>query len=420
MLILLRLIRESYILAIQSLVANKLRTILSLLGITIGIFAIIFVLTTVDSMERTIRESMQSLGKSTIFIQKWPWGYGGEYHWWEYVNRPQVSYEEMQELQDRIRGDEAMAFMASTSKTVEYRDNNIANISVLGVSYEYNKLEKLNIREGRYFSSSESSLGSNVAILGYDIAQQLFPNANAIGKNIRIFGRKLTVIGYIEKMGMDNFGMSTDEQVIIPIMYLRSSIDLRNNDMNQSIMTRPAENVDAAMFKGELKAAMRNMRSIRPDEKDNFAINEVDVASENLARLFSTINIVGWFIGGISIFIGGFGIANIMFVSVKERTKIIGIQKALGSKNYFILLQFLFEAIILSIIGGLVGLFLVWLATLLLADVQLFNMAFNLYLDQSNIILGLSVSIIVGIFSGIIPAVQASRMNPVEAIRTGN
>ena len=371
-------------------------------------------------MERTIRESMQSLGKSTIFIQKWPWGYGGEYQWWEYINRPMVSYEEMQELQDRIRGDEAMAFMANTSKTVEYRDNNISNISVLGVSYEYNQLEKLKIREGRYFSPSESSLGSNVAILGYDIAEKLFPNATAIGKNIKIFGRKLTVVGYIEKMGMDNFGMSTDEQVIIPVMYLRSIIDLRNNRMNQSIMTRPAEGIDAAMFKGELKAAMRNMRSIRPDEKDNFAINEVDVASKNLASLFSTISIVGWFIGGISIFIGGFGIANIMFVSVKERTKIIGIQKALGSKNYFILLQFLFEAIILSIIGGLVGLFLVWLTTLLLADVQLFNMAFKLYLDQANIILGLSVSIVVGIFSGIIPAIQASRMNPVEAIRTGN
>ncbi|MCF8217702.1 MAG: ABC transporter permease [Bacteroidales bacterium] len=420
MLIILRLIRESYIFAIQSLIANKLRTILSLLGITIGIFAIIFVLTTVDSMERTIRESMQSLGKSTIFIQKWPWGYGGEYHWWEYVNRPMVSYEEMQELQDRVRGDEAMAFMASTSKTVEYRDKNISNITIMGVSYEYNQLESINIREGRYFTPSESSLGSNMAILGHDVADKLFPGTSAIGKSIKIFGRKLTVIGYIEKMGMDNFGMSTDKQVLVPVMYLRSIMDLRNNSMNQSIMTRPAEGVDAAMFKGELKAAMRNMRSIRPDEKDNFAINEVDVASKNLASLFSTISVVGWFIGGISIFIGGFGIANIMFVSVKERTKIIGIQKALGSKNYFILLQFLFEAIILSVIGGLVGLFFVWLTTLLLADIQFANIEFKLYLDQSNIILGLTVSIIVGIFSGIIPAIQASRMNPVEAIRTGN
>lgn len=420
MLILVRLIRESYAFAIQSLVSNKLRTILSLLGITIGIFAIIFVLTTVDSMERTIRDSMQSLGKSTIFIQKWPWGYGGEYHWWEYVNRPRVSYEEMQELQDRIQGDEAIAFMANTSKTIEYRDKNISDISISGVSFKYNKLENLNIKQGRYFTPSESSLGSNVAILGYDVADQLFPNTSPVGKTIRVFGRKLTVIGYIEKMGMDNFGMSTDEQVITPVMFLRNVVDLQNNPMSQSIMTRAREDIDPDMFKGELKAAMRNIRSIRPDEKDNFAINEVDVASKNLNNLFSTVSIVGWFIGGIAIFIGGFGIANIMFVSVKERTKIIGIQKALGSKNYFILLQFLFEAVILSIIGGLVGLFFVWLTTLILADIQFANIEFNLYLDQANIILGLTVSLIVGVFSGIVPAFQASRMNPVEAIRTGN
>lgn len=419
--ILLRLIRESYLFAIQALVSNKLRTLLSLLGITIGIFAIIFVLTTVDSMEKTIRDSMQSLGKSTIFIQKWPWGYGnGEYQWWEYMNRPQVSYEDLRELQDRVSGAKALAFISSSQKTVEYRERNISDVSIVGVSHDYNKIESITIQQGRYFTASESRLGSNVVILGYDIAKGLFPRSSPVGKKVDIFGRKLTVIGYIEKKGMNNFGMSPDEQILCPVNFLRTVVNLRYFGSNQSIMTRPADNVPAQVYIGELRAAMRSIRSLKPGEKDNFAINEVDVASENLDQLFSSISVIGWFIGGISIFVGIFGIANIMFVSVKERTKIIGIQKALGSKNYFILLQFLFEAIILSVIGGLLGLFFVWLITLLLSDIQFADIEFKLYLNQANIMLGLFVSIIGGMVAGIAPAFQAARMNPVEAIRTGN
>lgn len=418
--IIFRLIRESYLFAIQALVGNKLRTVLSLLGITIGIFAIIFVLTTVDSMEKTIRDSMQSLGKSTIFIQKWPWGYGGEYQWWEYMNRPQASYDEMKQIQERINGAEAFAYIASTRKPIKYRDRSINNATVMGVSHDYNKLESITLQEGRYFTHSESQLGTNVVLMGHDIANRLFKGTTPIGKQITLSGHKLTVIGFLEKKGMNNFGMSPDEQLLIPVNFLRSILSLRNSEMNQSIMTRPDEGISTKFFKGELKAIMRSIRSIRPDEKDNFAINEVDVASENLSKMFSTINVVGWFIGGISIFVGGFGIANIMFVSVRERTKIIGIQKALGSKNYFILLQFLFESVILSAIGGILGLFFVWIITLLLADIRLAGMEFTLYLNQGNILLGLFVSVVVGIMAGIAPAMQAARMNPVEAIRTGN
>ncbi len=418
--IILRLIRESYLFAIQALFGNKLRTLLSLLGITIGIFAIIFVLTTVDSMEKTIRNSMESLGKSTIFIQKWPWGYGGEYQWWEYINRPEPDLQEMRELQERVHGAEAMAFMASTSKTLEYRNNNVEQVVLIGISHDYNKIEDITLEQGRYFTRSESRLGSNVIILGHDIATGLFPRSEPVGKEIEVFGRKLSVIGAIEKKGLNNFGMSPDEQAYIPVNFLRTVVDLRRGNFGQAIMTRPGENVPSDMFIGELKATMRAVRSIKPDEKDDFAVNEVDVASKNLSQLFSSISVIGWFIGGISIFVGMFGIANIMFVSVRERTKIIGIQKALGAKNYFILLQFLFEAIILALLGGLLGLFLVWVITVILADIKIADIEFALYLNRSNIMLGLFVSIVAGILAGIIPAFSAARMNPVEAIRTGN
>ncbi len=418
--IILRLIRESYLFALQALFGNKLRTLLSLLGITIGIFAIIFVLTTVDSMEKTIRSSMESLGKSTIFIQKWPWGYGGEYQWWEYVNRPEPDLQEMRELKDRVHGADAMAFLASTSRTVQYRENNVEQVTVIGISHDYNKIEDITMQRGRYFTRNESRLGSNVIILGYDIASALFPRSNPVGKEVEVFGRKLTVIGSIEKKGLNNFGMSPDQQAYIPVNYMRTVVDLRRGNFGQAIMTRAGENIPSGMFIGELKAAMRAIRSIKPDEKDNFAVNEVDVASRNLSQLFSSISVIGWFIGGISIFVGMFGIANIMFVSVRERTRIIGIQKALGAKNYFILLQFLFEAIILALLGGLLGLFLVWVITVILADIKIAEVEFTLYLNRSNIMLGLFVSIIAGILAGIIPAFSAARMNPVEAIRTGN
>lgn len=418
--IIFRLIRDSSKFAIQSLTNNKLRTILSLLGITIGIFAIIFVLTTVDSMEKTIKDSMRSLGRSTIFIQKWPWGFGGEYQWWEYMNRPVVSLQEMQQLQTRVNGAEAFAFLAGTNGSPKYRDRYISRVDVLGISHDYNRLEDLNMKQGRYFTLAENQRGGNVSLLGFDIASELFPNSNPVGKQISLYGRKITVIGVIEKKGLSNFGDSPDEQILLPINYFRTIFDLQNESLNPTIMTRARKEVPLDFFNGELKAVLRSLRSLAPNEKDNFAINEVNVASENLNKMFNTISLVGWFIGGIAIFVGGFGIANIMFVSVKERTKIIGIQKAIGAKNYFILLQFLFESIILSLIGGLLGLIFVWISTLLLADINVGGMEFALYLNQSNIILGLTVSITVGILAGITPALQAARINPVEAIRTGN
>ncbi|MCX6251831.1 MAG: ABC transporter permease [Bacteroidetes bacterium] len=413
MLLLLRLIRESYLFAFQAIAVNKVRTLLSLLGITIGIFCIISVFTIFDSMAISIRENIASLGSNTLYIQKWPWAMGGDYPWWKYWQRPEASLEDMRELQKRSSLAEYSAFVTAVNKTVKYQGNYAENVAILGVSQDYNEVSAFEIGEGRYLSPTESSSGKNVAVIGADLATDLFRDSDPIGRTIKVFGRNIEIIGVTKKAGEDMFGESNDRRLMIPINYFKTLIDLRDVGATIIVKAKPLVSNEALM--DELTGIMRSIRKLKPTADDNFAINQTSIITKGFESLFSVIGTVGWIIGGFSLLVGGFGIANIMFVSVKERTSIIGIQKALGAKNYFILLQFLFEAIFLSIIGGIVGLLLVFTLTQIISH----GFDFHLTLTAGNIILGISVSAIIGLVSGIIPAFSASRLDPVEAMRTG-
>ncbi len=411
--LLLRLIRESYLFAFQAIIVNKLRTLLSLLGITIGIFAVITVFTIVDSMENSIRKNIESLGDNVLFVQKWPWSFGSDYPWWKYLNRPVATLDEMDELEQRLNGAEALAFMINATKTIKYQEKSLENIVVMCVSQDYEKAMTVNINDGRYFTTSESFGGKGVAIIGATVASDLFSNVDPIGKTIKVFGRNVQVIGVLQKEGSDMFGNSSDNQVILPVAFVSNIIDTKWEGYNPLIIAKAKKGVSNDELRDEITGAMRSIRKLKPGAEDNFAINETSLLTKGFEQLFSILSIAGWIIGGFSLLVGGFGIANIMFVSVRERTPIIGIQKALGAKNYFILLEFLFEAIILSLIGGLVGLLLVWLGTLLVSG----GFDMDLSLTTGNIILGLSVSFTIGLISGAIPAWIASRLNPVVAIR---
>lgn len=414
MLLFVKLIKESWVSALHSMVVNKLRTFLSLLGITIGIFAIISVFTVVDSLENSIRTSIKSLGDNVLFVQKWPWEFGSDYPWWKYMNRPVPDLKELYVIQKRVQGAEASALTVSGSRTLKHLNNSIENAVVLAVTQDFNKAMTLEISEGRYFSFSEMNGGKNVAIIGSSIAENLFPYESPLGKTFKISGRNVSVIGISKKKGEDNFGSNPDEQVILPISFVKEIINIKSEEANPFIVVKAKPFVSNEELRDELTGVLRSLRKLKPNAEDNFAINETSLLTKGFESLFSIITFAGWFIGGFSLLVGGFGIANIMFVSVNERTHIIGIQKSLGAKNYFILFEFLFEAILLSLTGGIFGLLIVLGGSVIATKV----MDMNLLLTTSNVIFGITISVVIGIISGLLPAYNASKLNPIDAIRT--
>ncbi|MDT8392790.1 MAG: ABC transporter permease [Bacteroidales bacterium] len=407
-----RLLRESYIFAIHELMVNKTRTILTLLGITIGIFSIISVLTVFDSLENSMRKGIDSLGSNVLFIQKWPWAMGGgDYAWWKYYQRPEPSLKDLREIQHRSTASEGSAMFVEVQRNVHYQSNRIEDVSVMAITHDFSRIMPMEISMGRYFTNLESNSGKNVVILGADIAENLFSTLDPVGRKVKIFNQKLEVIGVLKKEGEDLFGNTSDEQVLIPMNYARTVLDI--NNISTTIVVRAKSYVSNAELMDELTGIMRSVHKLKPSAENDFAINETDIISQSFDQLFGIIALVGWIIGGFSLIVGGFGIANIMFVSVRERTNIIGIQKSLGAKNFFILIQFLFEAVFLSLIGGFVGLLLVYAGSYIGTNI----LGFEIILTWNKIILGLATSSVIGLLAGYIPALMASRLDPVEAMR---
>lgn len=415
MLIYLRVLKESFNFAINALINNKLRTFLSLLGVTIGIFSIIAVLAAVDSLEREIRGSMSSLDVSTMVVARYSFG-PTEIPQWKREQFPDVTYGEYEYLRDNVPGIEAASFsMNVASESIKYGDRTANSVGIATSTHEYYDIEALQLEEGRFFNEAESASGANVIVLGNEIANTLFEGANPIGKQVRLYGRRFNVIGYLEKQGASMFG-SHDTNVFIPVNVTRQIYGDNNRFTWPQIVIKPEEGVDDGELMAMLSQRLRNYRGLRPDDIDNFFVNQLKGFTEFIDNITGQMNFIGLIISGFSLLVGGFGIANIMFVSVKERTNLIGIQKSLGAKNKFILFQFLFEAVILAIIGGLIGLFFVWIVSLIASQ---FTGDFNFVLSPWNMFIGTAVSAVIGLISGIIPAISASKLDPVEAIRTG-
>lgn len=409
------LFAESIRFAFHALVVNKLRTILSLLGVTIGIFAIISVFTIVDSLERSIRTSVQALGDNVIYVQKWPWAGGSDFPWWKYFKRPLPEYEEADKIRARSNYAEAVCFGASVGTNVQYRSNVVEEAGVFGVEYSYKDVWNFDIVNGRYFTESEMKSGVNYGIVGWEIAKNLFPSEDPIGKEIKVQGRKVVVIGVFDKEGTTLIGNSRDELVVVPYLFLERIANVRSENSGPLIMVKAKPDISADQLNEELRGIMRSIRRLAPRVEDDFALNQISLLSQGLQMTFGVLNIAGWIIGGFSILVGGFGIANIMFVSVKERTNQIGIQKALGAKNFFIMLQFLFESVALCVLGGVLGLILVFGLSYIVTQA----LDFDIMLSMGNIVLGLVISIAIGLISGFVPANTAALMDPVEAIRSG-
>ncbi len=410
--IFLHLLKESLYFAFNSLIVNKLRTFLSLLGITIGIFAIISVFTVIDSLEMSIRNSISRLGDNVVYVQKWPWVRDANFKWWNYLNRPVPKLKEKDEILRRSHLAQAATFSIQTRKNIQYKDNSADNVTIICATHDYENIRSFEIAQGRYFSLFESNSGKNKAIIGAVIAEKLFPDSDPIGKTIKIVGHRVNIIGVYKKEGSDPFNISADEQILLPINFARNMFDVKNERLNPMIMVKSKAGISSNELIDELKGIMRSIRRVKPAEDDNFALNQSSFISQAFDSLFGVLDVAGIIIGGFSILVGGFGIANIMFVSVKEQTKLIGIQKALGAKNYFILLQFLYESVILTLLGGILGLLIIYSGTLIVSAA--YDMDFDM--TTGNIVAGILISVSIGIISGIVPAYKAARLNPVEAI----
>ncbi|MGB0170821.1 MAG: ABC transporter permease [Flavobacteriales bacterium] len=407
-----RLFVESFVQAWQSLVTNRLRTLLSLLGVMIGIFMITAVFTVSDSLEENLKGIFSSVRSDVLFVEKMPWTFSSDYPWWKYAVRKDPTLEDAELLSERLPSARSVAFQTGNMGTLERGSSSFAGARIGAVTLDYLDAIELDIEDGRFFTEREMQAGIPSVILGRDIIDRLFPGEDPIGQTCVLEGRRLTVIGVLAQEGTSLVGEGSDDLVLIPVTFASQLMNFRS--LKASILIRAKEGVDLETLKGEVIAAYRPLRRLHPRDESDFAVNEVEMLTAFIDRIFGQLENGVWFIGVFAILIGCFSVANIMFVSVKERTPLIGVQKALGAKRSFVLAQFLTEAVALCLIGALMALLAVALLVLL---VNATSEGFALVFGVDRFLLGLGIAIFSGIVAGLAPAMQAARMDPVEAMR---
>jgi putative ABC transport system permease protein len=412
MLKLLSILWNSFRMALQELRVNKLRTFLSLFGITIGIFCIIGVLATVDSLKRKVQNDIQSFGNNTIYVDKWD--YSGGDSWWKYIKRPVPKYYEMKFLKAKSQLASNICYFVSTNANTSFEESYLSKTNIYGITEEFSSIQTIDIAYGRYFNESDFIRGTPVAVIGFTNAEELFGSAErAVDKVVTFAGKKVIILGVIKKQGKSLLGgYNYDECLLTPYLYFASIYNAKYSD--PYIMVQAKVKVSTLALADELRGIMRQLRRLSPNQEENFSLNDVNLLGEQINGFFKSVNLGGWAIAGLSLIVGAFGVANIMFVTVRERTSQIGLKKALGAKKNIILTEFLLESAFLCVLGGLMGLFLVWLLTIILSTV----LPFPIFIAPNIVLLALSICIIIGVLSGIIPAAIAAKMDPVVAIRT--
>jgi len=409
----LNIIGSSLRLTFQELRVNKLRTALSLFGVAFGIVCIIGVLALVNSLETNIQNEVKSLGSNTIYIDKWEYSGGPDRPYWKYRARPLMKYEEAAMIKQRSDLLDDISFLLRTGGAISYKDDVIQNSSVYGITEAQMTVQPFNFETGRFFSNSEFTAGSNVCVIGYANAESLFGAAErALGKQIDVRGRKTNIIGVIKKEGKNFIGWDYDNCIMLPYKYCIQIFPEENS--NPVLIAKGKEGITPTQLSTELKGIMRQLRRLSPTQEDNFSLNSVEAFSKAISDSFVTIDFIGAFIGLICLIIGLFGIANIMFVTVKERTPVIGLKKAIGAKRSSILFEFLMEAVLLCMIGGAMGLVIVFITLTIFSKIA----NFPLFISMPLLIASIIICVVVGILAGIIPARRAAKMDPVVAIRS--
>jgi putative ABC transport system permease protein len=403
-------LKEGLIISLMAIRANKVRTVLTTLGIVIGITSVVLMSTAIKGIDNAFQKGVASMGSDNLYIDKWEW-FNNDIPWWQMRNRPNLTMADYDKYKALAKLPVASAPILQAMQPIKYKDKSIEAVTTTGTTAEYINTTNLDFSEGRFFNELEGSGGRQVVVLGSEIAKKLFPRGDALNQDIKIKGHTFKVSGVLAEQGswiMGNF--NPDNQAYIPIQNIYKYFQGRHlHSVTFNVRAPNSQMVEAV--KEEAIGIMRRVRGLRYDEQNDFSINQQEALLSEIDKTVGVIQIAGLFITGLSLFVGAIGIMNIMFVSVKERTREIGIRKAIGAKSRSILGQFIFESAIICLIGGFIGLILAVILSFIV----------NQYLPTSvqadAFILAVIISIITGVVSGFAPAYTAAKLDPVEALR---
>jgi putative ABC transport system permease protein len=408
-------IREGLGISWGAVRANKMRSVLATIGIVIGIVTVTLMGAAINGLDQAFIKSISSLGADVFHVARYNWLFDSSYDEWLKMQRrrPTIRLRDAETLARQLTLAAAVVPKMRGYRTVEYKTRSATLVRIVGTTEAYLQTSSAGVAQGRFLTTADAEGGQPVCVIGSVVATNLFRGESPIGKRIKIAGQSCQVIGVLEKQGSSMFLSSEDNNIIIPIREFLAVIWNGPLDDWDGIVVKANGLVQLDEAREELRQVMRRIRHLRPEQPDDFGINQQDQFVDWFHKQTRTIAIIGLFVTSLSLFVGGIGIMNIMFVSVAERTREIGVRKAIGAKRRNILLQFLIEAACICLMGGFIGLGIAWLTTLAVS-----NLLFPVAMSGTIVAVALLVSLLTGVVSGFLPAWRAARMDPVEALRS--